>query len=152
MKKKGTPLPDEDHVMRYVSWARLRRDENENVIGFLGQAFELRPDEKDLSVNWLEYFDGNRDKQIRESVKLFRNIRKVGSKSAYGIGKVGQIKRICGASGTSIRIVYDPEDNNLSHSVIRHLPRDDSSLFEALATEVFTELVLNSSPYLDEPI
>ena len=145
MKKKGSPLPDEDCVMRYVPWARLRKDENENVVGFLGQAFELRLGEPELSVNWLEYFDEDRDKQIRESVKIFRSSRTVGAKSAYGIGNVAQIKRTCGASGTSIRIVYDPEDNNPSHSVIRHLPRDDSSLFEALATDAFTELVLNSS-------
>jgi hypothetical protein len=62
MKAKVTNLPDEDHVMRYVSWARLRRDEDDNILGFLGAAFQLRPDEESLSVNWLEYFDGDRCK------------------------------------------------------------------------------------------
>ncbi len=145
MKKKGANLPDEDHVMRYVPWSRLRRDENEHVIGFLGQAFELRSDESELSVNWLEYFDGDKDRRIRESVRVLRNSRKVGSKSAYGIGNVGQIKRICEAGGTQVRIVYAPEENNLAHSVIRRLPRDDSSLLEALAADAFTELVHDSA-------
>ena len=145
MKKKGAHLPDEDHVIRYVPWTRLRKDENENVIGFLWQAFELKPDELELSVNWLEYFEGDRDRRIRESVKVLRNTRKVGVKSAYGIGNVGQIKRTCSASGVQVRIVYAPEDNNPAHSVIRRLPRDDSSLLEALAADAFTDLVHNVS-------
>lgn len=141
MKAKGTNLPDEDHVMRYVPWTRLRRDEDENVIGFLPQAFELRPDEESLSVNWLEYFDGDREDRIRDSVKMFRDIRTVGKKSAFGIGNVGQIKRTCSASGAQVRIVYEPEARNQAHSAIRHLPRDDLSLLDALAAEAFPQLV-----------
>lgn len=145
MKKRGMHLPDEDHVMRYVPWARLRKDENENVLGFLWQAFELRPDEEELSVNWLEYFDGDRDHRIRESVKLLRATRNVGAKSAYGIGNVEKIKLTCSESGAQVRIVYAPENGNPAHSVIRRLPRDDSGLLEALATDVFVDLVCNAS-------
>jgi hypothetical protein len=56
---KGKNLPDEDHVVRYVPWGRLRRDEDENVLGFLPQAFQLRQEEDYLSVNWLQYYDGD---------------------------------------------------------------------------------------------
>jgi hypothetical protein len=35
MQAKITNLPDEDHVMRYVPWKKLRRDEDDNVLGFL---------------------------------------------------------------------------------------------------------------------
>lgn len=143
MKAKGMNLPDEDHVMRYVPWARLRKDEDENVIGFLPHAFELRPEEESLSVNWLEYFNGDREDRIRDSVKMFRNTRKVGKKSAFGIGNVGQIKETCGANGALVRIVYEPEANNQAHSAIRRLPRDDLSLLEALAADAFGELVRN---------
>ena len=145
MKKKGENLPDEDHVMRYVPWSRLRKDEHENVIGFLWQAFELRQNESELSMNWLEYFDGDRDEKIRQSVRIFRQTRKVGPKSAYGIGNVGKIKRTCSEGGTQVRIVYDPEEVNLSHSVIRRLPRDDSSLLDALAADAFTDLLRDSA-------
>lgn len=143
MKAKGMNLPDEDHVMRFVPWSRLRRDEDENVIGFLPHAFELRPAEQSLSVNWLEYFNGDREIRIQESVKIFRNTRVVGKKSAFGIGNVGQIKEICGANGAPVRIVYEPEVNNPAHSAIRRLPRDDLSLLEALAADAFVELVRN---------
>jgi hypothetical protein len=140
---KGANLPDEDHVMRYVPWTKLRRDEDENVIGFLPHAFELRPEEESLSVNWLEYFNGDRENRIRDSVKIFRNTRNVGKKSAFGIGNVGQIKATCGANGALVRIVYEPEPNNQAHSAIRRLPRDDLGLLEALAADAFVELVRN---------
>jgi len=143
MITKGMNLPNEDHVMRYVPWTKLRRDEDENVIGFLPHAFELRQEEQFLSVNWLEYFSGDRDNRIRDSVKMFRKIRSVGKKSAFGIGNVGQIKEICSANGAQVRIVYEPEANNQAHSAIRRLPRDDLSLLEALAAEAFLELVPN---------
>ena len=143
MKAKGANLPDTDHVMRYVPWARLRKDENENVVGILPQAFELRPEEESLSVNWLEYFDGDRGNRIRNSVEMLRNTRNVGKKSAFGIGNVGKIKETCGANGVSVRIVYEPEANNLAHSAIRRLPRDDLVLLEALAADTFVELVRN---------
>jgi hypothetical protein len=145
MKAKITNLPDEDHVMRYVSWARLRRDEDDNVLGFLGEAFQLRPKEESLSVNWLEYFDGERDAKIHLSVKAFRGTIMVGAKSAFGIGNVGKIKEICRTNGASVRIVYEPTDDNPSHSGIRRLPRDDLSLLEALAADAFVELVQNTA-------
>ena len=144
MKANGSNLPDTDHVMRYVPWARLRKDENENVIGILPQAFELRPEEESLSVNWLEYFDGDRGRRIRDSVEMFRSTRNVGKKSAFGIGNVGKIKETCGANGASVRVVYEPETNNPAHSAIRRLPRDDLVLLEVLAADTFVELVRNA--------
>jgi len=141
MISKGSNLPDEDHVMRYVPWTKLRRDENEHVIGFLPQAFELREEEQSLSLNWLEYFSGDRNQRIRESVNMFRGIRKVGAKSAYGIGNVRHIKEVCDSNGARVRIVYEPDRENRAHSEIRRLPRDDLGLLDALATQAFVELV-----------
>jgi hypothetical protein len=145
MQAKITNLPNEDHVMRYVPWGKLRKDEDDKVLGFLGEAFKLKPDEDALSVNWLEYFDGDRETKIHESVKTFRSTLKVGSKSAFGIGNVSKIKEVCLAGGASVRIVYEPEDNNKSHSSIRRLPREDVMLLEALAADAFAELIHNSA-------
>jgi hypothetical protein len=55
-----TYLPDDHHVVRYVPWARLRKDEHENVIGVLGAAFRLRDGEQYLSATWAEFFSGGR--------------------------------------------------------------------------------------------
>jgi hypothetical protein len=151
MISRGSNLPNDDHVMRYVPWAKLRKDEYDNVVGFLSEAFKLRDGEASLSLNWLEYFSGPRDEKIRQSVEMFRRVRGVGSKSAFGVANVKRVKEVCAASGASrVRVVYEPEEAksgkpaNPAHSGIRHLPRDDMSLLEALASEAFAELVRNS--------
>jgi hypothetical protein len=145
MQVRITNLPNEDHVMRYVPWGKLRRDEDDNVLGFLGEAFKLRPDEEYLSVNWLEYFDGDREKKIQASVRTFRSTLTVGTKSAFGIGNVAKLKEVCRARDATVRIVYEPTDNNQSHSAIRRIPRDDAILLDALAADAFLELIHNSA-------
>lgn len=144
MRTKGSILPDESHVMRYVSRSKLLTDEDGTVLGFLSEAFKLRPSESTLSVNWLEYFSGDRQSQIIEAVRLFRNTMDVKPKSAFGVGNVGKIRETCNASGYKVRIVYDPEQDNPSHAVIKNLPRDELSLLEALAADVFVELIRNA--------
>lgn len=145
MIDKGANLPDDNHVMRYVPWSRLLRDEADNVIGFLSQAFALKPDEESLSVNWLEYFGGDRKTNIQDSVLEFRRTYTVGRKSAFGIANVKKIKDTCSATaGVKVRVVYEPSRKNPAHSGIRRLPRDDVALLDALAADVFSELVKNS--------
>jgi hypothetical protein len=151
---KGQNLPDEDHVIRYVPWGRLRKDEDDNVIGFLPQAFELREGELYLSVNWLEYHEGDRDTQIRLSVWAIRGEfeRPLGAKSGFAIGNVAKVKQTCQAAGSRVRIVHEPVTNNPGHAAVRRLPRDDMSLLDALATDAFTEAVNNSDiPDNDKP-
>ena len=143
---RGTNLPNDDHVMRYVPWRRLRRDENDNVVGFLPQAFELREGEEYLSVNWLQFHEGDRGTQVRLSVWGIRESfeRPLGAKSAFAIGNVGMVKDICQKAGSRVRIVHEPEPQNPGHSAVRRLPRDDLSLLDALAADVFAERVDNS--------
>lgn len=141
--KKGFSLPDTDHVMRHVPSSRLRRDENDNIMGFLPQAFELRPGEKSLSVNWLEFFDGDHNVRIKKAIHDLRAAKNIGTKSAFGIGRVDNIKTTCGKSQATVKIVYAPTKDNYSHSEIRRIPRDNLFLPEALATEAFVDLVRN---------
>ena len=146
MMKKGADLPDDHHVMRYVPWSKLLKDEDENVIGFLAQAFALRPNEESLSVNWLEYFGGDRKANIRDSVLEFRRtLTSIGRKSAFGIANVKKIRDTCSATaGVKVRVVYEPSRKNPAHSCIRRLPLDDLTLLDALAADAFSELVRNS--------
>jgi hypothetical protein len=144
---RGKNIPNDDHVMRYVPWGRLRKDGDDNVVGFLPQAFQLRQDEDYLSVNWLEFYDGDRETQIRLSVWVIRDSfeRPLGGKSAFAIGNVGKIKDISEAVGSRVRIVHEPDDEkNPAHCGMRQLPRDDLTLLEALASDAFTERVNNA--------
>lgn len=143
--KKGQQLPDTDHVVRHVPWTRLRKDEDENVIGILPQALKLRDEEEALSVDWLECFDGIHEDRIRQAVVHFRSLRTIGPKSGFSIGNVGNIKRICNRQKSSIRIIYAPSKSNSAHSLIQRLPREDMAVLEALATEVFVDFVLNNT-------
>ncbi|MHB1620441.1 MAG: hypothetical protein ACYCTY_10760 [Sulfuricella sp.] len=146
MKKinRGMKLPDQDHVIRHVSWSKLRRDEDDNILGFLPQAFALRPGEKSLSVNWLDIFDGDYDARTKKTILELRAAKVISKKSAFGIGNVGNIEKICKKDGAPVKIVYAPTHGIPSHSEIRHLPRDDLSLLEALATDAFLEFVRNA--------
>lgn len=144
MLNKGQQLLDTHHVMRYVPWAKLRRDGDDQVIGFLPGAFELREKEDHLSVNWLEHFPGDQEDQVTECVKEFRGKFGVKKKSAFGVAEVGKIRDICQRSGKAVRIVYSPSPGNRSHASIQKLPREEFSLLEALAADAFTEMIMNS--------
>jgi hypothetical protein len=150
MLKKHDPLPDDNRVIRNVPWKKLRKDEDDNVLGFLPIAFELKPDEttstgfeESLSVNWQEYFK-NPETRLRDCIWAMRKARNLGGKSAFAIGQVGGVKRVCQDRGFRVRVLYEPEDGNLSHAGIRRLPLNDLMLMDALATEAFTERIMNS--------
>lgn len=145
MLSKGQQLLDAHHVVRYVPWTKLRKDGDDNVLGFLPAAFELRATEESLSVNWLEYFTGDHQNQVTECVKEFRNGNfDVKKKSAFGVANVRKVKDIFQDSGKPVRIIYSPSPGNCSHSAIQKLPRDEFALFEALAADAFTEMVMNA--------
>jgi hypothetical protein len=142
--KKGYLLPDDNHVIRYVSPNRLIKDDDGNVLGVFPQAFALRPNEEAPSVNWLEHFEGDYDARIKQTVHELRAAISVKGKSAFGVAVVGNIKEICKKNGTAVRIVYDPRKSIESHAEIRNFPRDDLSLLEDLANGALCQLIANA--------
>ena len=73
-----------------------------------------------------------------------RKAKHIGQKSAFGIGSVGNIQKICKQNGGEIKIVYAPTIGIPSHTEIRSLPRDDLVVLDALATQAFLECVYNA--------
>lgn len=157
---KGQNLKLEHHIVRYVPFGKLRKDDNDVPVGINYNAFQLRPDENGLSVTWLEYFRGDRDAQVRGTVLAIRasNMHPT-TKSGFAIGNVDAIREACRQRQHKTRIIHWPEDDNKAHAEIRQLPRDDTELLEQLAAGVWSELVLNTSiqpidaqaPAPDEP-
>lgn len=142
---KVRKLPPEHHVVRYIPWSKLRKDENDKVLGVLGVAFQLRPGERALSATWLEYFAGEREVQIIAAVHAVRaSDLKPGAKSGFSIGKVAVITTACANRGHKVRIVHEPGVDNKAHVAVRRMPGDDAELLEILAAEAWAELVLNS--------
>jgi len=142
-----TYLPLEHHVVRYVPWARLRKDEDENVIGILGAAFSLRDDEPFVSATWAEFFKSdNHDECVTAAVKAIRASKvEVKPRSGFAIGNVRKVKEACFADSKQykIRVMHEPEDDNKAHVALRRWPRDNEDLLELLAEEVWNSYVLN---------
>jgi hypothetical protein len=142
---KGQKLPPEHHIVRYVPWSKLRKDEDDHVLGVLGEAFKLRPSDKVLSTTWLQYFASPRAAQIRAAVCAIRASKlKPGGKSGFAVGNVAAITAVCADRGHKIRIVHEPEDDNKAHTSVRQFPREDMELLELLAAVAWSELVCNS--------
>lgn len=137
-------LPDQDHVIRHVSSSKLLRDGDGKILGFLPQAFALRPTEVSLSVNWLAFFDGDHSTRTEKTIQELRTSQVIRKKSAFGIGNVGNIKEVCKTNRAVVKIVYSPRGHIPSHSEIRDLPRDHLLLLQALATDAFCEIVRNA--------
>jgi hypothetical protein len=150
-----TYLPDDHHVVRYVPWAKLRKDENDNVIGILGAAFRLRDGEEYLSTTWAEFFNGG---LINESFGCaVRAIRAsdidVRPKSGFAVGEVGLIKSRClsDPSKHRIRVIHEKADDNPGHAALRQWPRENESLLELLADTDWSTIILNKDVAADCP-
>lgn len=143
-----TYLPDEHHVLRYVPWARLRKDEDENVIGVLSVAFRLRANEQYLSVTWAEFFQcPTHQENIHAAVKAVRaSDLEVKPKSGFAVGNVGAIKKMCieRPKKHKIRVIHEEEPDNKAHTAMRGWPDDDEDLLELLAEDTWSKHILNS--------
>lgn len=137
MSKKR--IPERDSVVRLVGWAKLRKDENDNVLGVLPGAFSLRDNEDYLSAAWLNYFDGEYEAQKSCVIKDLRSARTAGPKARYWIARVKDVTSLMEANGVRIRVIHEPMDNMYSHAALRRWPRDDE-LLEILAADVVCEL------------
>lgn len=134
-------IPDNDQIARYVPWGKLRKDEDDNVIGIEYSAFQLREGEGGLSCTWMDYFNDEKGENIRHVVAANKRCLKVGPKSAFAIGVVGEIKSVCRSHNKKVRIIHDPVDGNQAHCEVRRLPADDKELLGALADTAWSEFV-----------
>ena len=143
----GRKLSDGEHIIRYVPFSKLRRDEDDNVIGVLGAAFKMRPVDDYLSVTSLEYFAGRRQEQVVSAVHAIRaSDLEVKSKGGFAIGNVGRICEVCStcAGRYKLRVLHEPENDNKAHVAVRRFPKEDDELFELLASDAWSEVVKNS--------
>lgn len=134
---------DADHrVVRYVPWAKLRRDENDNVLGVLPQAFSLRADEEYLSVTWCEYFSGTPDEQLRCAIEAIRGSAiDVRPKAQFATGVVGEIRAHMQSDPKNhrLRFVHEPTQDNDAHAAIKRWPDHSDDLLELLAAEIWAD-------------
>ena len=103
-----TPLPDSDHVARYCKPSSV--DESGRP---MTSAFAMRSGEAQLSVNWLEYFDSQRDVgvyRVRETL----------------VGKAFQLRHGGRFAVLDVGVVKAAVKRHLDGAPhINHLPRED---------------------------
>ena len=148
-------LDDDQNTSRHAPYKKVLRDNDDDTpIGLMPQAFEMREwlSEKALSVNWLEYYEKDHQGNIVAMIKDFREARsalgqKVGLKSVFGIGNVGKLLSVCtDLQHTRVKVLFEDKKSkvhNKSHATIIRLPMNDDLVMQALAAEVFTEIVAN---------
>ena len=117
-----------------------------NPIGILGAAFRLRDGERDLSATWLEHCGDARPANVHAAVNIIRKSSiSPTAKSGFAIGQVEPISAACLTHGAKLRIIHEPEDDNVAHAAVHRWPEDDDQLYEEIAADIWNELVLNSS-------
>ncbi len=130
---KGDLLPDQDHICRYCSATKF----TENGL-ITGAAFQLRPSDKYLSVNWLEFFQlTDRQEQIREVRKVLRLT--LGAKAKLAVLNVEAIVNFVhtqSPDARKLRVLHEPEENDPSHSVIYRFGYDDHLIADLIAETV----------------
>src|SRR3954468_6312551 len=91
-------IADKHHVLRFVSANKLRRDEDDTVLGCTYEAFRLREGEQYLSAAWIEYFSGDRQNQIKQAAAAIGTGVKVSRRSGFALGNAGKIRETCSAA------------------------------------------------------
>jgi hypothetical protein len=140
--QKGTPLPDTDHVLRYI---KPRHVEN-GVVN--GEGFLTKPGEDAPSVNWLEWFDAPIENQVagvRSAARLI--YAKTGQLARLNVGQTTQYVRENDPSGLTLAFVHDPLDSNKtfgadpSHALIQGVPVQDTPE-AALVKDLIADCIL----------
>jgi hypothetical protein len=118
----------------------MKDEETGMAIGVFPEAFELRPDERDLSVNWMDFFQGAQREQLRQIIAHAE--LKLRPTHGYGVIEVGAFIDTCAKHGAKVRIIHEQTDKDPSHSAAHQYPRDNRFLFAELANLAGRHLTL----------
>lgn len=120
---RRVPLPDDHHFSRYCKPTAVGRDGLPTAA-----AFEIRPAEEYLSVNWLEYFDTpdlrTAVERVRESFRRKHyQVRRSGKFAVVNVGAaVEAVEKAVGRRG---RVEHVPLGDDESHAGLCGYAADD---------------------------
>ena len=125
-------------MVRYVSYGKMRKDEDGKILGPLPSAFEEREVDDYLSVTWCEYFSGSPDEQLRCSVEAIRNSNmNVKAMACFCVANAPDVLTAIQDAGRAGRAVYHPEDDNRAHAGVYGIAPENAQLLGWLADEVW---------------
>ena len=133
--KEREALPDADHVAHHCKGSEI----DEGVV--LSSAFELRhatdtrPEETELSVNWLEFFKkAERAAAVDEIRKIIQLELKASAR--FAVFNVGSVRKQINDNPdipNKIDVLYMPEDDDPSHAGVVGYVVDDLDVAAELA-------------------
>lgn len=142
MVSNGDQLPNPSKVVRYVGFAKMFRDEDDNVLGPAATAFKIRNGEKYLSVTWCEYFEGEGAEQLRCAIEAIRSSSiDVKPKACFCVASTEDINSCAASFGRVTYEVYLPQDDNVAHAGVFEISPEEAQLLERLADEVWAEFL-----------
>jgi hypothetical protein len=125
---KGDPVPDADHILRYVGGQHIEDDGT-----ILGGAFIAKPKDNNCpSYNWLEFLEGS----LEEQVQQVRNAARLtyGARALLVRINVGTVRTHIaeGADGHAVSVIHDPRcedekypDPDPSHALMTNVPDEN---------------------------
>jgi hypothetical protein len=124
---EGDLIPDDQSLGRHCTSSRVRDG------AVQGSAFLLRPEEPDLSVNWLEVTDASperRDQFVAMRLALTESGRTVRPNDWFVALRCGDVTALTELRGTilNLRAVHTPSGTNAGHAGIFGLPPQGSEL------------------------
>lgn len=120
-------IPDEDHIVRQVTGSRLSDDKSYP----LAAAFDLRPSEEYLSVNWVECFPGEFESQLQSTREAIARTRSLAKGHRLAVAICAGVRDLPAVTG----VTHEPRSENEGHSGIRFSPSTNLSLAMQLALE-----------------
>lgn len=131
----GEKIPDQNHIARFVRPMQAPDGQIQAT------AFMLRPTEKGLSVNWLEFLNcSSRDKEISEIREIYsKTFLTVGARAKIAVLNVGEVREKVLTESSDYRnleVIHDPLQNDPSHSEIHKLKQDDELIAELILQTV----------------
>lgn len=137
-------IPDGHRLVRHVPKRALERDPDDDqlVIGVLGNAFTLRKDEDALSAAESEFYvDVEHSIQPYAAANHFPTFMTVKKNDRFVVGGVEAIKAACAEFGLSLRVVTDPVPGHDAHASVRRYRDDSQELLDLLAAEAWCEII-----------
>jgi hypothetical protein len=86
----------------------------------------------------LEFFGGSHVSCVAAIAAFLAKTRTVTAKQAFACGRVGDIKEACSEYGLKIRVLHEPEEDNLAYTAIRRYQSDNYELLDLLANDAWS--------------
>ena len=132
--------------MHYVRPSNMRSDGTYTSGSFRRR--KDRPDEKELSVNWIQYWSNCGFKDPMNQIRNHFGLTTARS-GKFAEFNVGEVKNSIGQNWQPIWIVHSPRDYDPSHSQIEPFPHPESSDAEVVAN-LIARKVTNLHPARDD--